>query len=81
MENKNELTTLEVIGLVAFVIIVAPVIINGVLIIGASIYNALQPKIYELTITHEDGISETYRGTKKELKKIIKDLNLKTEAV
>lgn len=71
MENNQNTNVLETAILVVIIIVVAPVIINGLLLIGASIYNAFQPKLYDLTLTFEDGTTQTYRGTKKEMEKIL----------
>lgn len=77
MENNRSDVLVTLIVVVA-VIIIAPIVINGLLTIGATIINAFQPKIYELTVTYSDGSTKKNRGTKKELDKLISEQ--KTEA-
>jgi len=68
-EKSDVMGVLEVVILVVAVAIVAPIVTQGMVILGTAIINALQPKQYEMTLTYEDGSTETKKGTKKELEK------------
>ena len=68
-EKTNDMGALHLIVCVVAVAIVAQIVAQGIAIFGSAIINALQPKQYELTLTFEDGTTETRIGTKKELEK------------
>lgn len=83
METKetNVMDALNVVILVVAVAIVAPIVAQGMAILGMAIVDALQPKRYEMTLTFEDGRTETKRGTKKELEKWLEKRQLKVAEI